>query len=66
MSMERMAMHDYGDCPLCLSQVFPGAQEEEIGILACPKCRSMLVVQGRQGHRLILDEAPRIGEEWGE
>ena len=35
-------------------------------ILACPECRSLLVVEARQGGRMVLAEAPAIEEDWGE
>jgi len=63
MSLERMAELDYGDCPLCMALISANGQAQDPGIFACPECRSMLVVRSRKGHRLILDEAPQIGEE---
>lgn len=55
-----------GECPVCAALIIPIAGIEETEILSCPECRSMLVVDGIEGDRLRLAEAPRIEEDWGE
>ncbi len=66
MSVERMVQPERGDCPLCLTQISLGLEEQDSGIFACPRCRSVLIVRNRGNGRLRLSEAPRIGEEWEE
>jgi len=66
MSMEQMEMIARGECPVCAALIVPSAGIEETEILRCPECQSMLVVDGFEGGGLILSEAPRIEEDWGE
>lgn len=66
MSMERVEVEIQGFCPVCSAVITSPAPVDETEILACPECRSMLVVDGRDGRRLSLSEAPRIEEDWGE
>jgi lysine biosynthesis protein LysW len=44
----------------------PAARIEEAELLACPECRSILVVDRIEASRLVLSEAPQIEEDWGE
>lgn len=55
-----------GYCPVCSVLVVPRETVVESEILACPECRSLLVVEARQGSRMVLAEAPTIEEDWGE
>jgi len=69
MSLERIETLETatrGECPICVALIIPAVGVEETEILACPECRSMLVVDSIAGNRLILAEAPRIEEDWGE
>ncbi len=66
MSLERLEAARYGACPVCAATVAPRVPVEETEILACPECQTRLVVDGFEGPRLVLGEAPRIEEDWGE
>ena len=66
MPLERIEMTARGECPVCAALVLPASRIEETEILACPDCRTMLVVDGFEGSRLRLSEAPQIEEDWGE
>ena len=66
MSMEHLEILYRGTCPVCAADVVPASRLEESELLPCPECRTMLVVDGTEGNRLILNEAPRIEEDWGE
>jgi lysine biosynthesis protein LysW len=66
MSLEKIEMTARGECPVCAAFVFSASRVEETEILACPECRTMLVVDGIEGSRLRLSEAPQIEEDWGE
>jgi lysine biosynthesis protein LysW len=66
MSLERMEVTLRGSCPVCAAFVTPSAKVEETEILPCPECQTMLVVDGFESHQLILSEAPKIEEDWGE
>ena len=66
MSMERIEIAVRGFCPVCTALVSPATGPERSEILPCPECQSMLVVEGWDGSRLLLAEAPRIEEDWGE
>lgn len=56
----------YGECPVCAALLSRPSSIEETEILTCDECRSPLVVDRRVGVKLILGEAPRIEEDWGE
>jgi lysine biosynthesis protein LysW len=66
MSMEQLEILYRGTCPVCSADVVPAARLEESELLPCPECRTMLVVDGTAGDRLVLNEAPQIEEDWGE
>lgn len=67
MSMQQhVEISAQGYCPVCFALIVPGGMVVESEILSCPECRSLLVVDGREGSRLVLAEAPRIEEDWGE
>ncbi len=66
MSTEQLAFSLRGECPICAAGIAPAAGVEETEILTCPDCRSPLVVDGFDGPRLRLSEAPVIEEDWGE
>jgi len=66
MSLERTEMTWRGQCPVCAALIVPPAGVEETELLPCPECQTMLVVDGRQGNRMVLSEAPQIEEDWGE
>ena len=66
MSMERIEIEARGFCPVCSALVTPASQPERSEVLPCPECQSMLVVDGWDGHRPLLGEAPRPEEDWGE
>jgi lysine biosynthesis protein LysW len=66
MSLERIEIEARGFCPVCSALVTPALRPERTEILPCPECQSMLVVEGRDGSRLLFAEAPRIEEDWGE
>jgi hypothetical protein len=55
-----------GYCPVCSVLVAPHGTVVESEILACPECRSLLVVEARQGGRMVLAQAPVIEEDWGQ
>jgi len=55
-----------GECPVCAVRISFAAPVEESEIITCFECRSALVVECREGSRLILGEAPKIEEDWGE
>jgi len=55
-----------GNCPLCGARIELPQNTEESEILACPDCQSMLVVDSRNGSSMVLNEAPRIEEDWGQ
>ena len=55
-----------GPCPVCCAEVIPASFVEESEVLPCPECQTMLVVEGFEGRRLILNEGPAIEEDWGE
>ena len=55
-----------GECPVCAARLFRPLSIEETEILTCDECRSALVVDRRVGGRLVLGEAPRIEEDWGQ
>ncbi|MGD0781775.1 MAG: lysine biosynthesis protein LysW [Candidatus Aminicenantales bacterium] len=67
MSMEQqLETVAQGYCPICSILVAPRGTVIENEILSCPECRSLLVVEARQGSRMVLAEAPTIEEDWGE
>jgi len=66
MSTERRQRTLSGTCPICSAAVAPAGPVEDTEILACPECQSLLVVGGRAEGGLILREAPRVEEDWGE
>jgi len=66
MSTEHLAFALRGECPICAASIAPVHGVEETEILTCPDCQSPLVVDGFEGQRLRLSEAPRIEEDWGE
>jgi lysine biosynthesis protein LysW len=66
MSTEHLAISLHGECPVCAAGIAPAAGVEETEILTCPDCQSPLVVDGFEGQRIRLSEAPLIEEDWGE
>jgi len=66
MSNEQLAVSYRGECPVCAAGITPPGGVEETEILTCPDCQSPLVVDGFEGTRLRLSEAPLIEEDWGE
>ena len=66
MSNEQLAVSYRGECPVCAAGITPPGGVEETEILTCPDCQSPLVVNGFEGTRLRLSEAPLIEEDWGE
>jgi len=66
MSLQSAQMVMSGPCPVCCAEVVPAGSVEESEVLPCPECQSMLVVDGFEGQRLILNEGPAIEEDWGE
>lgn len=66
MSPEQLAVEIQGRCPVCAAFITPPPSAEETEILPCPECQTMLVIDGFEGRRMRLSEAPRIEEDWGE
>ena len=66
MSLEIVGTAAAGECPVCAAWLTPAGPVEESEILTCRECRSTLVVDRRIGSTLVLGEAPRIEEDWGE
>ncbi|HPW16826.1 MAG TPA: hypothetical protein PLP83_00435 [Candidatus Aminicenantes bacterium] len=55
-----------GECPVCAARLFRPSSVEETEMLTCDECRSALVVDRRVDGLMVLGEAPRIEEDWGE
>ena len=66
MNLQTVEAAACGECPICAAWISPAGPVEETKILTCGECRSALVVDRREGATLILGEAPRIEEDWGE
>ncbi len=66
MSLESLETTARGECPVCAAPIIPCARVEETEILPCPECQTQLVVDRCEGYRLVLCQAPRIEEDWGE
>jgi lysine biosynthesis protein LysW len=55
-----------GTCPVCEASIPVAAGVEESEILTCLECQTILVVDAVEDQDVILTEAPRIEEDWGE
>lgn len=53
-------------CPICDTQVVVDNNVEVSEIMACPDCRSRLVVEKIENGILTLIKAPVVEEDWGE
>ncbi|OGK17111.1 hypothetical protein A2774_04830 [Candidatus Roizmanbacteria bacterium RIFCSPHIGHO2_01_FULL_39_12c] len=54
------------DCPICDGVVTLPKDAEESEIISCPECKTRLVVTSLKKKNAILEEAPKIEEDWGE
>ena len=66
MATEHLEIMARGECPICAASVVPAVRVEEAELLACPECRSVLVVDRIETSRIVLSEAPQIEEDWGQ
>ncbi len=55
-----------GECPICDANIMMEENLVVSEILSCPHCHSLLVVESVEDHRVILNQAPKIEEDWGE
>lgn len=54
------------NCPICDVQVTLPKNTEESEIISCPDCHTQLVVANLKGNTAVLEEAPKVEEDWGE
>jgi lysine biosynthesis protein LysW len=55
-----------GNCPICDCEINLPEETEETEIITCSECRNRLVVEKIEEGRVILKEAPKVEEDWGE
>ena len=55
-----------GLCPVCETPVPCGDDILESEILTCGDCLTSVVVESREGDRVVLAPAPTVDEDWGE
>ena len=53
-------------CPVCDVEVTLENNTEESEIISCPECKTRLVVTSLKMKSAILEESPKIEEDWGE
>lgn len=54
------------NCPICDALVTLPENSEESEIISCPDCHTRLVVADLKGSAAILQEAPKVEEDWGQ
>jgi len=59
-------MNFQGHCPICDCTINLPEGTEESEIITCPECHNRLVVSKIEKENVILEEAPKIEEDWGE
>lgn len=55
-----------GHCPICGEQVALPANTEVSEIASCSSCNNRVVVEKITKDKAVLNEAPKIEEDWGE
>jgi lysine biosynthesis protein LysW len=55
-----------GNCPICDSQINLPEGTEESELINCSECRNRILVSKIEGEKVILEEAPKVEEDWGE
>lgn len=54
------------DCTICDAHMQLSADLCESEVVACPECKSNLVVDKIVGSTVNLSQAPAVEEDWGE
>ncbi len=54
------------DCPICGASIALPANMEETEIISCPACANRIVAARIVNGQIILEEAPKVEEDWGE
>jgi len=55
-----------GNCPICDCEINLSEGIEESEIFTCPECHNRILVSKIENENVILEEAPKIEEDWGE
>ncbi len=53
-------------CPICDAAVNLGENVEVSEIVSCSECKNKLEVTGKNAQNVMLKEAPKVEEDWGE
>lgn len=54
------------ECPICAETISIAENTETSEIIQCPSCNNRIVVTNIKGNKVILEEAPKIEEDWGQ
>lgn len=53
-------------CPICDVSILLDKNVEESEIITCKECKTRLVVESNKDNTVILSEAPKVEEDWGQ
>jgi len=53
-------------CPICGGTISLLSDVEESELITCPECNNRLVVKKISNGNIVLNEAPKIEEDWGQ
>ncbi|MBI5221981.1 MAG: lysine biosynthesis protein LysW [Candidatus Magasanikbacteria bacterium] len=53
-------------CPICGAPITMPENTEESEIISCPECANRIVVARIVNNQIVLEEAPKVEEDWGE
>ncbi|OGG02662.1 hypothetical protein A2W14_01280 [Candidatus Gottesmanbacteria bacterium RBG_16_37_8] len=54
------------ECPICAETISVAQNIEASEIIQCPGCHNRIVVSSVNGDKVVLKEAPKIEEDWGQ
>lgn len=53
-------------CPICDAAVAVSDSTETAEIISCPECKNRLEVRDINKENVVLKEAPKVEEDWGQ
>lgn len=54
------------ECPICAETISIAENTEISEIIQCSGCKNRIVVSSIKGDKVVLAEAPKIEEDWGQ
>ena len=54
------------NCPICDGLINLNDSVEVAEIVSCTECKTRLEIISKEAKQLVLQEAPKVEEDWGE